>query len=166
MAPKCPNCGRDVPEDSIYCLYCGRGIHQSARTTVVSAAGTLLIVAAVASLIFFVQSVQALVQIYRWYPSTVAEEWIVYDHALAGFTLTGFVFGLAAGILSLTRKSYRWTMLSAVVCSFSGAGAWTISMIIPYANLPYSFLFFFLPVFLTALMSIMFIFPRKAEFDT
>jgi hypothetical protein len=132
----------------------------------VSAAGTLLIVAAVASLVFFVQSVQALARIYGWYPSTVAEEWIIYDQALTGFTLTGFVFGLAAGILSFARKSYRWTMLSAAACAISGAGAWTISMIIPYANLPYSLLFYFLPVFLTALVSIVFIFPRKAEFDS
>jgi hypothetical protein len=57
-------------------------------------------------------------------------------------------------------------MLSAAACAISGAGAWTISMIIPYANLPYSLLFYFLPVFLTALVSIVFIFPRKAEFDS
>jgi hypothetical protein len=165
MAPKCPSCGRDVPEGSIYCLYCGRGIHQSARTTLVSAAGTLLIVAAVASLVFLIQSVQALAQIYGWYPSEVAEEWIVYDQALAGFTLTGFVFGLVAGVLSFARKGYRWTMLSAVACAFSGAGAWMISMIIPYANLRYSFLFYFLPMFLTALISVVLIFPREAEFN-
>jgi len=166
MAPKCPNCGREVPEDSIYCLYCSHGIHQSARTTLVSVAGTLLIVAAVASLVFLVQSVNALAQIYSWYPSTVAEEWIVYDQALAGFTLTGFVSGLTAGILSFARKSYMWTMLSTVACVVSGAGAWIISMIIPYANLRYSLLFYFLPVFLTALISIVLILPRRAEFNT
>jgi hypothetical protein len=166
MAPKCPSCGHDLPDGSVYCLYCGRGIRPSARTTTVSAAGTLLIVAAVASLVFFMQSVQALAQIYGWYPSSVAEEWIVYDQGLAGFTLTGFVFGLAAGILSLARKSYRWTMSSAAACAFSGAGAWIISMIIPYANLRYSFLYYFLPVFLTALISVVLIFPRRAEFST
>ena len=165
MAPKCPSCGRDVPEGSIYCLHCGRGIHQSARTTLVSVAGTLLTVAAVASLVFFVQSVQALAQIYGWYPSVVAEEWIVYDQALAGFTLAGFVFGLVSGILSFARKSYKWTMFSAVACAFSGAGAWITSMIIPYANLRYSLLYYFLPVFLTALISVVLIFPRKAEFN-
>jgi len=165
MVSKCPGCGRDVPEGSIYCLYCGRGIHPSARTALVAVAGTLLIVAAVASLVFFVQSVQALAQIYGWYPSAVAEDWIVYDQALAGFTLTGFVFGLVAGVLSFARKGYRWTMLSAVACAFSGAGAWMISMIIPYANLRYSFLFYFLPMFLTALISVVLIFPREAEFN-
>lgn len=123
-------------------------------------------VAAVASLVFFVQCVQALAQIYGWYPSAVVEEWIVYDQAFTGFMLTGFIFGLVAGILSFARKSYRWTMFSTVACAFSGAGAWVISMIIPYANLWYSLLYYFLPMFLTALISLVLIFPRRAEFNT
>ncbi len=164
MAYRCPHCNRDMPNDSVYCPYCGHGIRPPARTMQVSAGATLLIVAAVTSLIFFIQSIRALAQIYSWYPQSVAEAWIVYDQMLTIFSLAGLLSGFSAGLLSLSRKSYRWAMLSAVLCTLSGAGAWILSMIIPYSYPWYSFLFYFLPVFLTALIGTMVIYPRKAEF--
>ncbi len=164
MDSKCPHCHRDVPDDSVYCPYCGYGIQPSARTAQVSAAGTLLLVAAVASLIFFVQSVRALVQIYGWYPQSVAQSWIIYDQTLTVFSFIGLLFGFSAGTLSLSRKSYRWTMVSAVLCTLSGAGAWILSMVIPYVQLSQSLLFYFLPILLTALIGTLIIWPRKAEF--
>jgi len=164
MDSKCPRCRRDVPNDSVYCPYCGHGIQPSARTTRVSAAGTLFIVSAVASLIFFIQSVRALVQIYSWYPQSVAQSWIIYDQTLTVFSFTGLLFGFSAGILSLSRKSYKWTMISAILCTVSGAGAWMLSMVIPYWYWSYSLLFYFLPVFLTALVGTLMTWPRKAEF--
>jgi len=164
MIHKCPRCSRDVPSDSVYCPYCGYGIQPSAKTTQVSAAGTLLLVAGIASLIFFIQSLRALVQIYSWYPRSVAADWIIYDQMLTAFSLTGLLFGFSAGLFSLSRRSYRWTMISAVLCTLSGAGAWILSMIIPYVYAWYSFLFYFLPVLLPALTGTLFIYPRKAEF--
>lgn len=161
---KCPRCNRDVPDNSVYCLYCGAGIQPNAKTTRVSAAGTLLIVASVASLIFFIQSVRALMQIYAWYPQSVAEDWIMYDQMLTVFSLTGFLFGFSSGLLSLSRRNYMWTMTGALLCTVSGVGAWLLSVIIPYSYAWYSFLFYFLPVFLTALISTLLIYPRKAEF--
>ncbi len=164
MTYKCPRCSRGMPNDSVYCPYCGYGIQPCARTMQVSAAATLLIVAAVTSLIFFIQSVRALAQIYSWYPRSAAEGWIVYDQMLTIFSLTGLFFGFSAGLLSLSRKSYRWAMISAVLCTLSGAGAWILSMIIPYSYPWYSFLFYFLPVFLTSLIGTLLVYPRKAEF--
>jgi len=161
---KCRRCGRDVPDDSVYCSYCGHGIHSSARTMLVSAAGTLLFVAAVASLIFFILSIRALAQLYSWYPRSVAQDWIIYDQMLTVFSLSGLLFGFSAGVLSLLRKGYRWTMILAVLCTLSGAASWVLSMIIPYSFPLYSFLFYFLPVFLAALIGTLFIYPRKAEF--
>jgi len=161
---KCPRCSREVPDESVYCLYCGAGIQPSARTTRVSAAGALLIVASVASLIFLIQSLRALAQIYSWYPRSVAEDWILYDQMLAVFSLTGFTFGFSSALLSLYRKNYKWTMTSALLCTLSGLGAWLLSLIIPYSYAWYSFLFYFLPVFLTALIGTLLIYPRKAEF--
>jgi hypothetical protein len=161
---KCPRCNRDVPDNSVYCLYCGAGIQPSAKTTRVSAAGTLLIVASVASLIFFIQSVRALIQIYAWYPQSVAEDWIIYDQMLTVFSLTGFLFGFSSGLLSLSRRNYKWTLVSSLACTFSGMGAWLLSVIIPYSYAWYSFLFYFLPVFLTALIGTLLLYPRKVEF--
>ena len=164
MAEKCPRCGRGVPSDSMYCPYCGHGIKPSAKTTQVSASGTLLLIAGIASLILFVQSLRALAQIYSWYPRSVADIWLIYDQTLTIFSLTGLLSGFPAGLLSLSRRSYRWTIVSAVLCTLSGAGAWILSMMIPYLYIWYSFLFYFLPVLLPALIGTLFIFPRKAEF--
>jgi len=164
MVSKCPKCGRTVPDDSVYCLYCGYGLKPSARTTQVSAGGTLAIVAAVAHLIILAQSVVALTSIYSWYPPVVAQGWIVYDQTLTFFSVTGFLFGLTAGILSLIRRSYVWTMVSAGLCMLSGAGSWIISMIIPYSYVLGSLLYYFLPMFVPALIAIVMIYPRKAEF--
>jgi len=165
MVSECPKCGRTVPVDSVYCPYCGYGIKPSARSTQVSAGGALMIVAAVASLIFFVLSLKALLNIYSWYPPLIAQSWIVYDQMLTVFSFTGLIFGLSAAILSLTRKSYRWTIASAVLCTLSGGGAWVISMIIPHSNMVQSLLYYFLPLLATSLIGTVLIFFRKAEFN-
>jgi hypothetical protein len=103
-------------------------------------------------------------QIYSWYPLSVAEDWIIYDQMLAIFSLTGFTFGFSSALLSLSRRNYRWTMISALACTLSGLGAWFLSLVIPYSYAWYSFLFYFLPVFLTALIGTLLVYPRKAEF--
>jgi len=165
MALSCPRCGRGVPNDSVYCPYCGFGIKPSARTIQVSAAGTLMIVAAVTSLIFLILSLRALWMLYRWYPPGVADSWLVYNQVLTGFSFAGSLFGFLSGFFALARRKYRLTLVCAVVCTFSSAGAWTISLIIPFASLLYSFLYYFLPSFAMALVGTILIYPRRAEFD-
>lgn len=166
MVSECPKCGKTIPDDSVYCAYCGYGVKPSARSTQVSTGGTLMTVAAVASLIFFVLSIQALLNIYNWYPPLVAQGWFVYDQILTVFSFTGLVFGLSAAILSLTRKSYKWTMASSMLCTLSGGGAWIISMIIPHSNPVQSLLYYFLPLFTTSFIGTALIFFRKAEFNS
>jgi hypothetical protein len=166
MVSDCPKCPRTIPDDSVYCPYCGYGIKPSARSTQVSAGGTLMIVAAVASLIFFILSFQALLNIYNWYPPLVAQGWFIYDQMLTIFSFTGLVFGFSAAILTLTRKSYRGTLASAVLCTLSGGGAWIISMIIPLSNMVQSLLYYFLPLFVSSFTGTMLIFFRKAEFNS
>lgn len=165
MALSCRRCGRSVPDDSVYCPYCGFGITPSAKTVQVSAAGTLMIVAAVTSLIFLILSLRALWMLYRWYPPGVASSWLVYNQGLAGFSFAESLFGFVSGLLAFVRKNYRLTMICAVVCTFSSAGAWIISLIIPFASVLYSFLYYFLPSFAMALVGTILIFPRRAEFD-
>lgn len=164
MVSRCPKCGRDVPDDSVYCPYCKHGLRPAAESTQVSAGGTLLIVAAVANLIIFVVSTRALANIYSWYPVNVAEGWIVYDQVLTFSSFTGFLFGLSAGILAQVRIRYAWTVASAVLCTISGLGSWIVSMAIPFANVQYSLLYYFLPMFTTGLIGTALILPRKPEF--
>jgi RNA polymerase subunit RPABC4/transcription elongation factor Spt4 len=165
MVVECPKCGRTIPDDSVYCPYCGYGIKPSSRSAQVWTGGTLIVVAAVASLILFVLSFYALLNIYSWYPPLVAQSWFVYDQLLTVFSFTGCLFGLSAATLSFTRKSYKWTMASSVLCTLSGGGAWIISMIIPHSNPLQSLLYYFLPLFITSLTGTVLIFFRKAEFN-
>jgi len=165
MVSVCPGCRRAIPGDSVYCPYCGRGIKPSAWSTHVSVAGALLIVATAASLIFLILSIQALLNIYSWYPPLVAQTWIVYDQMLTIFTFTGSLFGVFAAIFSLTRRSYRWAMTFAVLCTISGGNAWIISLILPHSNVVQSFLYYFLPLLAPSMIGTILIFFRKAEFN-
>lgn len=166
MVSRCTKCGRTIPEDSVYCPYCGYGMKPSASSTQVSVGGTLMIVAAITSLIFFVLSFRALLNIYTWYPPLVAQSWFVYNQMFTVFSFTGLLFGLSAAILSLTRKSHRWALVSALLCMLSGGGVWIISMIIPHSDVVLSLLLYFLPLFATSFIGTVLIFFRKAEFNS
>jgi hypothetical protein len=130
----------------------------------VSVGGALLIVAGTASLVFLILSVRALYMLYNWYPAVVAEDWMPYAQMLTGFSFTGFLFGFLSSSLALARRNHTLTMIFSVLCTISGAGAWLESLIIPLANMWYSFLLYFLPSFTTALIATTLIYPRKAEF--
>ncbi len=166
MVSECTKCGKTIPDDSVYCPYCGCGMKPSAKSTQVSVGGALMIIAAVTSLIFFVLSFRALLNVYTWYPPLVAQSWFVYNQVITVFSFTGLLFGLSAATFSLTRKSYRWTLVCALFCVLSGGGVWTVSMIIPHSDVVLSFLLFFLPLFATSSIGTVLIFFRKAEFSS
>jgi len=165
MISECAKCGKTIPDGSVYCPYCGYGIKPPARSTQVSTGGTLMIVAAVASAIFFILSFQALLHIYNWYPPLVAQSWFVYDQMFTIFSFTGLVFGLLAAILSLTRKNYNLTVASAVLCTLSGGGIWIVSLVIPHSDVVQSLLLYFFPLFVPSFIGTVLIFFRKAEFN-
>jgi len=164
MVLECPKCSKTVPDDSVYCPYCGYGIKPWARTIQVSVGGTLIMVTTATSLILFAFSIKALAQIYNWYPPVVAQNFIVSIQMLAVFTFAGFVFGLSASILSLIRRNYRWTMASTVLCTLSSTGSCVMSIIVPASNWGTALFYFFLPLLIPALTGTVLIFPRKAEF--
>jgi hypothetical protein len=164
MVSECPRCGKAVADDLVYCPYCGRGLKPWAKSFQVSFAGALLIVVTVASLIFLIVSIQALVGIYSWYPPLVAQSWFIYDQVLAALVSAGFLFGLLGAGFSLARKSYVWTMIFSVLCVCSAIGALVTSLIIPHASIMESFLYYFTPLLLPSVVATALIFPRRAEF--
>jgi hypothetical protein len=164
MVAECPKCSKTIPVDSVYCPYCGHGIKPPARSTQVSVGGALMIAATMANFIFLVYALQALINIHSWYPALVAQFWFSYNQIFTVFFLTGVLFGLSAIILSLTRKRYRWTMASSLLCTLSGGGAWIISMIIPHSNMLQSLLYYFFPLLAAPSIGVVLIFFRKAEF--
>jgi len=164
MVSNCPKCGKTVSEDSVYCPYCGYGIQKTARTVQASAGSTLLMVSTVASLILFALSLKALAQIYGWYPPLIAQNFILYIQLLTVFTFVGFLFGLLASILSSARRSYKWTMVSAILCTLLSASSWVTSIIVPASNWGTSLFYFFLPLLIPVLIGTLLIYPKKAEF--
>ena len=164
MSSTCPKCGRNVPDDSVYCPYCAHGLKPSAATPRVSAAGVLMIAAAIGSFILLILSINALVEIYTWVPSLVAHGWFIYGQSLTILSTVGFVAGSAAAALSVKRKSYNWTVVSALVCTLSGLATFAVSVIIPDFNLKNSFFYYFLPLFITPLIGALLMLGRKQEF--
>jgi len=166
MVSECSKCGKAVADDVVYCPYCGRGLKPWARSFQVSFAGALLIVVTVASLIFLIVSVQALLGIYSWYPPLVAQSWFIYDQALAILVFAGFLFGLLAAGFSLARKSYAWTMIFSALCTCSACGSLIISLVIPHSSFEQSLLYYFMPLLLPSVAATILILPRKAEFNS
>lgn len=164
MVSNCPKCHKIIPDDSIYCPYCAHGIKPFAKSTRVSVGSAFIIVAAAGSLIFSIISLKALNELFRYYPPDVAGGWLNYDIAFVMLAFVGFVFGSSASVLSLARKRYMWTMFFSILCLISGVGLWTVSMIIPYANVWFSFVYFFLPIVLPAFIGIALFYPRRQEF--
>jgi hypothetical protein len=166
MVAECAKCGKAIPDDSVYCPYCGHGIQPSARSFQVSVAGALMVTSTVASLVIFVLSSRALLNIYSWYPASVAQVWFIYDQMLTTTSFAGLIFGLSAATLILSRRSYSWAMVFSTLGTLTGGCSWVISMVIPHSNIAYSVLYYFLPRFATSLMGTLLVSPRKAEFNS
>jgi multisubunit Na+/H+ antiporter MnhE subunit len=130
----------------------------------VSAGGVLMIAAGVASLALSLLCVRALLEIYSWYPQLIVQSWVGYVQLLTAFSLLELVSSVSVAVLSLMRKMYVLTMILAVLTTFSGAGAWLISMIVPGSRLLDSILYYFLPMLLAPLVATLLIYPRRKEF--
>jgi len=164
MSLICPKCGRKVPDDSIYCPYCARGLKPSARTPQVSAGGILMIATSICSLTLLTLSVNALVQIYNWVPRLIAQKWFIYGQLLTAISVVAFVSAAVAAALTMERKNYRLTIIAGFVCTFSGAATYAVSVIIPDFNPLNSFVYYFLPLFVAPLIGTLLILKRKQEF--
>jgi len=164
MSLVCSKCGRKVPDDSVYCPYCAHGLKPSAATPQVSAGGLLMIVTAIGSLTLLILSINALVQIYGWFPRLVAQKWFIFGQLLTVISFVAFVSAASTAALTLGRKNYRLTVISAFVCTFSGLATYAISVIIPDFNSMNSFIYYFLPLFVTPLIGTLLILKRKQEF--
>lgn len=163
MSLQCPKCGKPVSADAVYCAYCGHGLKPSATTVYTHLAVAFMIVATVGSMVIFILSALALQGVYSWYPQFVAQQWFVYDQLLTVFSFSGFVFGTAATVFILSRKSADVAIASAGLCTLSGAGVFTVSLIQPLPVLWQSILYYFLPLFIVPLTGNLLAFLRKEE---
>ena len=164
MVNKCPCCSRLVPEDSVYCPYCGSGIAYQAKTPKVYVASFLLLITCASSIVFLILSTRALLYVFTWYPSSVAQEYYIYIQILLVLSLCQLFFGVFGATFSYRRLNYKWALASTAFCAFLGGGVWVITLIVPRFPLWSSILFYFLPQFVPPLIGTILLFSRKPEF--
>jgi hypothetical protein len=141
----------------------GDRLDSERRIVYVTVAGILMVVATLGSLVVFILSVVALLGVYGWYPSFVAQQWFIYDEFFAVFSFFGMVFGAFATSFLLSKKSCWGVVASGTACTVSGAGVFVVSLIQPLALLWQAITYYFLPLFMAPLIGTLIIYVRKNE---
>ena len=142
---------KPVTVETNSCTHREHGPNLAASIAQVYVAGTMMLVATMASLIIVIQSVVALLGVYGWYPQFVAQQWFVYDEMLTASSVLGLAFGALAIALILSGANHRTAVASAMICTMSGASSFVISLIQPLAVLWQSILYYLLPLFIAPL---------------
>ncbi len=161
---ECPRCKRRIPADSAYCPYCAYGITRSARGNYLTTGTSLILVATAGSLVFLLFSIDALRNIYSWYPQHVAQSWFIYVQLFTVFLILEFALGATAFGLSLARRKPRVAIALALACSVCGGGVFVVSLITPLTVFMYSILQYFLPLFIAPFIGAMLLYSRREEF--
>ena len=137
--------------DAAHRAYHSNAPDVTARTAETNTAGTLMLVATMASMVIFILSVYALQGVYGWYPPLVAQQWFIYDQLLTAFSFVGLIFSALATAIILSKKSFRVAVSLGMICTLSGASAFVVTLIQPDAVLWSSILYYFLPLFIIPL---------------
>lgn len=166
MTSKCPKCGVPVSDDAIYCQHCGHGLKPYSKTSYMQSAETLMVGAAIGFTVMLIISIIAIVNVYKWYPPFVVQEWFIYDQLFTAISFVGIIFGALAAALISKRKHSNGALVSATACTLSGASIFIISLIQPLAILWQSIVFFLLPLFTVPLVGTALTYWRKEELES
>lgn len=139
----------------------GDRLDSEKRIVYVAVAGMMLMVATVGSLVVFILSAVALLGIYGWYPSFVAQQWFVYDELFAVFSFLGVLFGAFATSLLLSKKNSLLVVASGMAYTVSGMGVFVVSLIQPLARLWPAITYYFLPLFIAPLIGTFIIYVNE-----
>ena len=110
----CPKCGKKVlDEESFFCAYCGIPFDSKLkRSDLANGAGILAIVAATFSGALGTIALKAYQSYIAYYASYSADTSNALGFLLFGaFALISSIFGVAGGILALTRKRFKFSIL-------------------------------------------------------
>lgn len=165
----CPQCGKELPGDANFCLQCGAPVAMSfmvARSSLVTAGGILVIVAAAISAIdgFFALSMSISV-LSSPYPYAYYGGMLAFYNALlvvGSFDIIGFVGGLTAGIQSVLGKRFIVAIAGAVLLMVSGI--WNFLMAFtPYAGVFWAVIFG-IPIIILDSIGLVFVASKKRQF--
>jgi hypothetical protein len=141
----------------------GDRLDSERRIVYVTVAGMMMVVATLGSLVVFILSVVALLGVYGWYPSFVAQQWFIYDEFFGVFSFLGMVFGAFATSFLLSKSNCWEVVASGTACTISGAGVFVVSLIQPLALLWQTITYYFLPLLMAPLIGTLIIYVRKNE---
>ena len=166
MVLYCPKCGKEIPEESSFCLFCGTPVRvmvaPAKKSSFPMAGGILEIIGACISIIVGLFLIAAFVQVQSNYysPSYLASFGFLF---IGVFEAVGFAFGLTSGILTLKRKQFTLSVVGVSLLVISG-----LITIIGLAMQPYGIwagLLFGTPIIIISVLSLIFISISKKEFS-
>ena len=151
----CPKCGKKLPDEAVYCLFCGTSIKkEKKRTGFPIAAGVLTIIASCICILVGILFIAAFaVETYGYYE---------VGYLVPGiFALIGFAFGLTAGILTLKRRTFPLAVIGIIFIMISA-----FLTFIPFSEYyPWtSGLLFGLPTLVLSILALIFTAISREEF--
>lgn len=162
----CTKCGKKLPMDARFCLYCGAAITDTSapeKSGLVTAGGILTIIAASFSAFdgfaCWMIGVPALSNRFSGYYGTGYGEILI---AIGILAFVSFAFALVSGIQSLRRKMFDLILIGIVLL--------LLTSIMHFITLSVSLggiilvLLFAVPIFVLSLLSLVFVTIRKKEF--
>ncbi len=87
----------------------------------------------------------------------------MHNQLVTAFSFLGLASGALAAGLILSKRGSNLTVASALLCTISGASAFTLLLVQPLAVLWESVFFFFLPLFIPPFVGTLIAYWRKEE---
>lgn len=168
----CANCGKEIQDEkSSFCAYCGTPLNSKPKKELTTAAGTLtLIAASLSAAVGTIGAVSypaylALCEYYAAYPTSgYTTDKAIGFLLLGAFAFIAAAFGFAAGILTLTRKRLKLSVIGPILMVASTI----FTLVTGLYNYGYTegILLATIPTGALSIISIIFIIKSKTEFTT
>jgi uncharacterized membrane protein len=162
----CLKCGKELPDDAIYCLNCGTAVSAELakrRSGLLTAGGVLVIIDSCIVMVTAILGLIASVGVLSA-PQHYSNTGIYYNIFIVSlFEVLCFAFGLTAGIQSLRRKTFVISIIGIVFLMVAGILD-LVYLGIPYGGALWFFLLFGGTTLILSLLGLIFVAIKKQDF--